>query len=153
MRKSRYRTPIYFFIASAICIVLGIIAEPLIKSNATEEQLIDNVLLNAIPFILIFVGIIVAFIGVIIVIAFALNEKISRRIYRIIERVIIVGIVLGILGMFQPWIFEFYRAGFILLLISTIAFIVWSHVSPKEVQRQSDRAVDSVKPPVELGSS
>jgi hypothetical protein len=33
--------------------------------------------------------------------------------------------------MFQPWVFAAYTYGFILLLFSTLAFIVWSHIVPK----------------------
>ena len=43
---------------------------------------------------------------------------------------IISGIVVGAVGMFQPWLFRAYTLGFLLLLFSTLAFIVWSHVRP-----------------------
>jgi hypothetical protein len=50
------------------------------------------------------------------------------------ERVIIGGIVLGVVCMFQPWVFVGYKYGFLLVLFSTLAFIVWSHVTPADVQ-------------------
>jgi hypothetical protein len=45
--------------------------------------------------------------------------------------VLIALILLGIVGMFQPVEIALYRYGFLLLLFSTIGFIVFSHMSPK----------------------
>ncbi len=58
------------------------------------------------------------------------SHRIDEASFARIERVIIGGIVLGVVGMFQPWLFAGYKLGFQLLLISTLAFIVWSHVTP-----------------------
>jgi hypothetical protein len=62
--------------------------------------------------------------------AVRLNHRVPERTHRLIEYVLIGGIVLGIIGMFQPWIFPLFRYGFYILLISTIGFIAWSHVTP-----------------------
>ena len=44
----------------------------------------------------------------------------------------IIGLMMvGMLGMFQPVSLAVYRYGFLLLLFSTILFIVISHMSPK----------------------
>ena len=58
------------------------------------------------------------------------SDRIDAASFARIERVIIGGIVLGVVGMFQPWLFVGYKLGFQLLLLSTLAFIVWSHVTP-----------------------
>lgn len=58
------------------------------------------------------------------------SDRIDAASFARIERVIIGGIVLGVVGMFQPWLFLGYKYGFLLLLFSTLAFIVWSHVTP-----------------------
>ncbi|MBI3957163.1 MAG: hypothetical protein HY328_00035 [Chloroflexi bacterium] len=58
------------------------------------------------------------------------SDRIDATIFARIERVIIAGILLGVVGMFQPWLFVGYKLGFQLLLLSTLAFIVWSHVTP-----------------------
>jgi len=58
------------------------------------------------------------------------SDRIDAASFARIERVIIGGIVLGVVGMFQPWLFAGYKLGFQLLLLSTLAFIVWSHVTP-----------------------
>jgi hypothetical protein len=55
----------------------------------------------------------------------------SRKTYSRVERAIIALMLLGMIGMFQPFALELYRYGFLLLLFSTIVFIVVSHVSPK----------------------
>ena len=55
----------------------------------------------------------------------------SRRTYSRVERVIIALMLLGIVGMFQPFAIALYRYGFLLLLISTIGFIIISHIVPK----------------------
>jgi hypothetical protein len=49
-----------------------------------------------------------------------------------IERIIIAAILLGIVGMFQPWAIELYTWGFPLLFFATLAFIVISHITPRE---------------------
>ena len=131
MINKRPRVPIGLPIAAVITLILGIAAGPVIDSLATEEQLATNVLLSAIPFVLIFVSIILLFITLIWLVASMLNNRIPERIYRPVEWIIIAGIVLGIVGMFQPWTFAGYRYGFMLLFFSTLAFILWSHVVPK----------------------
>src|SRR3990170_894620 len=92
MTKTRLSTPIALPIAIIIFLVLGLIAGPFIRSRATEEQLADNVLLSALPFILIVVAIILAFITLIAIIARLLSNNISPRIFSIVERILIAGI-------------------------------------------------------------
>jgi len=55
----------------------------------------------------------------------------SRGVYTRVERTIIVLMLLGMVGMFQPFVIGLYRYGFLLLLFSTILFIIISHVSPR----------------------
>jgi hypothetical protein len=136
MTKKRPRVPIGLPIAAVITFVLGLVAGPVIRSMASAERLATNVLLSAIPFVLIFVAIILTFITIIWLVASVLNHNIPARIYRPIELAIIAGIVLGIFGMFQPWSFAAYRVGFFLLFGSTLAFILWSHVVPKGIQQE-----------------
>lgn len=52
----------------------------------------------------------------------------SSKVVGTITRLCIAGIILGILGMIQPWVFELFRYGFYVLLISTLVYIVISHV-------------------------
>ncbi len=138
MVKRRPHVPIGLPIAAVICFGLGLVARPVINSSFSEKELATNVLLSAIPFILIFVAIILVFISLIWLLGSVLNHTVPARIYRPIESIIIAGIVLGILGMFQPWAFALYKIGFPLLLTSTLAFIVWSHIVPKRIQRDEE---------------
>lgn len=136
--KYRPRVPIALPLIALALLILGLLAGPFIQNRATPEQLANNVLLSAIPFILIFVAIILFFITLIVLIATALSNNISVRVYRIIESILIAGIVLGIVGMFQPWLFQAYKYGFLVLLFSTLSFIVWSHVTPRREEIQEE---------------
>ena len=63
----------------------------------------------------------------------------SKKTYSRVERVLIGLILLGIVGMFQPIVIDLYRYGFLLLLFSTIGFIVFSHMSPKDEEPDAAR--------------
>ncbi|MEZ4737165.1 MAG: hypothetical protein R3E79_59555 [Caldilineaceae bacterium] len=89
--------------------------------------------MNALYFILGFLLILGGFIYFIRWVGRQLSHKISPDRFTQIERVIIAGIVVGVVSMFQPWLFVGYKYGFLLLLFSTLAFIVWSHVTPAAV--------------------
>lgn len=130
MKLNRPRVPIGLLISGVITLILGFAAGPVIESLTTEQQRATNVLLSAIPFVLIFASIIIFFISFIWLVATALNGQVPATSYRVVETVIIAGIVLGIFGMFQPWLFAGYKYGFLLLLFSTLSFILWSHVTP-----------------------
>jgi hypothetical protein len=131
MEKRRLHVPIGLPIAGVILLIVGNVLGPIIQNNFSERTLSRNTILNGIPFILIFVSIVLFFMSAIWLIASALNKNVSMRIYKPVETIIIAGIVLGIIGMFQPWLLVLYRLGFRLLLASTIAFMVWSHIIPK----------------------
>ena len=66
----------------------------------------------------------------------------SRKVYGRVERTIIAMIMLGMLGMFQPLAIELFRYGFLLLLVSTLLFIVVSHLAPKPEPAEPSAAVD-----------
>jgi uncharacterized membrane protein len=140
-KKKRSGVPIGMPIAAVVLLVLGLVARPLILNNVSEQQLARNVLLSAIPFILIFAAIVVAFMSVVWFAASRLNENVSQKLYRPIELALMGGILLGIFFMFQPWIFELFRVGFFLLLGSTLGFILWSHVRPKGTHQEELRSV------------
>lgn len=153
MAKARPRIPVTLLIVIAVLLVLGFVANNYIIARMTPEQLADNVLLNAIPFILIFVAIILAFIALIVMAARILDNNISPRLHRIIETVLIAGIVLGVISMFQPWVFAAFKYGFVLLLVSTLSFILWSHVTPRrEAYEAEESLAESTPRNLESGS-
>ena len=96
-------------------------------------------------FIIGFVAILLTFIAFIVLVAIKLGPVVSLGVYTLIEVVIIAGILLGTLGMFQPWDLMGFRLGFLILLVSTLAFIVWSHLIPKRAEdgQGSEGASDS----------
>jgi lysylphosphatidylglycerol synthetase-like protein (DUF2156 family) len=138
MAKIRPRVPIGIPIAAVVLFILGLVAGPIIESTVPEEKLATNVLISAIPFIFIFVAIVLVFITIVWLVATALGNNIPERIHRPIETICIAGIALGVVAMFQPWSLALYRIGFFVLLISTLSFILWSHVIPKGVRRQEE---------------
>lgn len=73
-----------------------------------------------------------------------LSRNISSRVFGLIEKVMIVGILLGAIGMFQPWILGGYRVGFHVVLLSTLAYIVWSHIAPRPASPDEEVTVDTL---------
>jgi hypothetical protein len=131
-------------ITAVILLVLGIALSPFIQDIFTEEQLSTNPLFSGIPFLLVFISIILFFMSFTWWVSNRLNFRVSDKVYQRIEKIFIGGIVLGIIMMFQPWVFVLFRYGFYLLLVSTLAFIVWSHVTA--AAPIDDFAVDAVDP-------
>ena len=118
------------FLIILVLIVLGIVAGPLIRSNFTEEQRAANVLLEALPFILIFVAIILTFITLIILAASMLNQNIPRSTYRLVERIIITGIVVQRAG---------YNSAFVLTAaVAAVGALWWAFGVPKIEQIELD---------------
>ena len=125
------------FPAIAVLLVLaGVGVTMWIGQNVTIDQLARNVLLAATPFILTFVAIILLFITFVMAVNYLVSGRIAARPHYIVESIIIICILAGIVGIFQQWVKAFYSAGFMLLLLSTLAFIVWSHITPKRVRMQ-----------------
>lgn len=125
----RFRGTITKF-AIAIAIILAFAGVFTLYTSTLSEEAQGEVLTKAIPFVAIFVAILLVYICAIVVLAIALNGKTPPRTYRPIEHIIIAGILLGVLGLFQGWKLFVYQNGFLLLLFSVLAFIVWSHISP-----------------------
>lgn len=121
MGSKRFRPLITGGILVAAFLVLRLILPRVLPPVAGE----------AAAFLTVFLAILVAFIFLIAFSASELGGKISRRVHRLIEGATIAGIILGVVGMFQPWTMLGYRIGFHLVLVSTLAFTLWSHVSPK----------------------
>jgi hypothetical protein len=55
----------------------------------------------------------------------------TTKTYYRVERTIVGLMMAGMVGMFQPLSADLFRYGFLVLLFSTIAFIVISHMSPR----------------------
>lgn len=132
----RNRLLIMVLIAIAL-VVVGWLAAPL-AAPVRAGQPPPNLLVTLTPFILIFVGIIVALIAFIIFCSTMLNGKIDAMLYSRVEIGLIGGIILGVVGMIQPFVMDLFRYGFLLLLICTFGFIIWSHLVPRHAAQRDE---------------
>src|SRR5215831_12576565 len=106
--------------------------------------------MTAVYFVAGFVVALGAFIAMIGVVSARLGPAVSPRLYAWAEAAIISGILLGTAAMIQPWASAGLQWGFLLLLFSTLAFIVWSHVTPR---RAANGAASAENAPQERNAS
>ena len=127
---SRYIGPVKWL--GGIAILLFVLAAVFgsVAPGMVSEDVRNRVLFQAVPFILVFVGILLLYVLLITLVALRFNGKVPGRTYNGVERLTIIGIVFGTACLFNPWSFVPYRYGFLMLLVSTLAFILWSHISP-----------------------
>jgi lysylphosphatidylglycerol synthetase-like protein (DUF2156 family) len=131
MRSSEYRGPIAWLGGSAVfAVVFGLLfraLSPVLFPPGIREQ----VIVQAIPFVGIFAALILLFILSITLASIRFRRIIPGRTHRPVELLTIAGILLGIVALFQPWHLGPYTFGFGLVLISTLAYIFWSHIEPR----------------------
>ncbi|KAB2859254.1 MAG: hypothetical protein F9K46_11140 [Anaerolineae bacterium] len=137
---SKYLGPIKILGTSAVIVFLFGRIFPTLSKELLSEDTRDSVLVRAIPFVTVFVSIILLYILLIFIVAIRFNGKIPYRTYRPIELTVIAGILIGIFCLFQPWELIGYEYGFLLLLASTIGFIMWSHIVPQSAANGKDLA-------------
>ncbi len=125
---SRYLGPVKWLGGIAVGLFILAYAFGTWAPGMVSEQTRNSVLFHAIPFFFAFVGILLLYILLIVLAARRFNGKIPGRTYKGMEYVIIGGILFGTICLFNPWSFIPYRYGFLLLLFSTLGFILWSHV-------------------------
>jgi len=138
MRGKLVRIVVRFAVAIVVVLALGGVFK-LYTDSQLSEQKQQEVLIKAIPFVAVFVSIVLAFVCLIVIMAVLLNGKVPQRTYTPIEWIIITGIFIGVVGLFQMWkliglfkgwkLFP-YQYGFLVLLASLLAFMIWSHITP-----------------------
>ncbi|HTZ52318.1 MAG TPA: hypothetical protein VMF68_11695 [Spirochaetia bacterium] len=133
--KIRSLIPLKLIIAAVVLLGLSFAAGPVLSALVPDLQSSTNVLLLALPFLLVFVPIMLGFMAVIVFVSKLLHQRVPERVYKTIEYVFIAGILLGIVSMFQPWTFLLFKPGFFVLFGSLLAFMVWSHVAMKHDRR------------------
>jgi hypothetical protein len=135
---SRYIAPLKWL--GGIAILLFVVAAVFgsVASGLVSETTRASVLFQAIPFFMAFVGILLIFILLIMLVALRFNGKVPRRTYKGIENLAIAGILFGTVCLFNPWSLVPYRYGFLILLVSLLAFILWSHVIPPRTDFDSE---------------
>ena len=135
MVKIRSLIPVKLLVSAGVMLILSPVAKPVIETLATKEEVSENVLLTSIPFVLFFVSLVLLYMALIVFAGKLLGNRVPEAAYRTIEYVLIAGIALGVVGMFQPWIFALYKVGFFVLLVSTLSFILWTHITLKRARR------------------
>lgn len=124
-------------IAIAVALLFPALRDALISPEARA-----GVLVQAVPFVAVFIAVLLLYALVIVLVVRHYNGRIPNRAHAPILNVCMVGIVGGVIMLFQPFHIVGYRFGFVLLLISTLAFILWSHVLPKNAR------LDAALPPI-----
>jgi hypothetical protein len=129
MRRTLFRTLRGFAIAIVIVLAFGELFKWYTDSQLSPAKQ-DEVLIKAIPFVAVFVSIVLVFACIIVMAAIGLGGRVPQRTYRPIEMLSVAGILFGVVGLFQGWKLFAYEYGFLLLLVSLLFFMVWSHMSP-----------------------
>lgn len=130
MVKNKIRPPYVLPIISALLVIAGILYRDFVLVNIPVKQQINNVILVAIPFICYFVAILLVYIFIINVVGQVLSRRVPEKIYKVLNFIIIAGIIVGIIMMMQPFTIVLYKISFMVVLVSLLLFIIWSHVSP-----------------------
>jgi hypothetical protein len=135
MGRIRPLIPLKLIIAAVVLFALSFASRPLLGVLMPDLQTSKNVLLLAIPFLMVFVPIILTFMALVVFVSKVLHHRVPEGTYKVIEYVFIAGIVLGIISMFQPWTFLLFKPGFFVLFGSLLGFMIWSHVAMKRERR------------------
>ncbi|GAB1421264.1 hypothetical protein MASR2M15_14180 [Anaerolineales bacterium] len=98
----------------------------------------DDVLIQAIPFIAIFIGILMLFIMLIAFIAIRLHKRISHRYHRLIELTLVIGILFALVSTFQSINMVGFSYGFLLLFIMWLSFTLWTHITPRSSGKDAE---------------
>ena len=130
-RANKYRGPVTWLGGSAVvAFLIGLVFTPFSRAVLSEAAR-REVIVQAIPFVAVFVAILLLFILSVAVVGLRWHLLVPARTHRLVELTTIVGILAGIFFLFQPWHIAPYHYGFGMLLGATLAFIVWSHIAPR----------------------
>lgn len=138
MANQKVKPPFVLLIISALLVVFGFLYGKFILPTIPETTQIDNVIVIAVPFISYFVAILLVYIFLINLFSQILNYRISARIYKPVNTLIIAGIIGGILMMLQPFTIVLFKISFMVVLVSLLLFIVWSHIIPAHIAEEDE---------------
>lgn len=138
MVNKKIHPPIVLPIISLLLSIMGYFYEKVYLVTIPEQTRIDNVIIIAVPFICYFVAILLVYIFLINLFSQILNHKISPKIYKPLNFIIIGGIIGGILLMLQPFTIVLFRISFMVVLVSLLLFIFWSHIIPAALPEEEE---------------
>lgn len=138
MVNRKIKPPFVLLIASILLAVFGFLYGRFILPTIPEQTQIDNVIMIAVPFICYFVAILLVYIFVINLSSQILSYRVSVRVYKPVNFVIIAGIIGGILMMLQPFTIVLFRISFMVVLVSLLLFMIWSHITPAHVAEDEE---------------
>jgi len=136
MAIHKVKPPFALPVISMLLVLFGIFYGRYILVSIPVKEQINNVILTAVPFICYFVAILLIYIFLINVFSQILNHRISPRIHKSLNFVIIAGIIGGILMMLQPFTIVLFKISFMVVLISLLLFIFWSHIIPAYIPEE-----------------
>jgi hypothetical protein len=138
MANNKIRPPLALPIISVLLVIFGAFYGRYILVSIPMEEQINNVILTAVPFICYFVAVLLIYIFLINIFSQRLNHRISPKIYKPLFLVIIAGIIGGILMMLQPYTIVLFKASFMVVLVSLLLFIFWSHIIPADIAEEDE---------------
>jgi hypothetical protein len=134
----KLQPPFGLIIASVLLVTWGLVYKSVILVTILDKTQINPVILIAIPFISYFMASLLVYIFVVNVVSHILSYRIPENIYRLINIFVMAGIVGGVMMIFQPFSLAAYKPSFMVVLISLLGFILWSHVSPLKLVDDSE---------------
>jgi len=134
--NKRFRPPFRLLIIAVISLVAGLILQSVYSANPEIPG--TNVLMNGLPFLLVFVGILLIYIGLIVTVSRYYSGYLPEKRFLPVFTACMIGIVLGILMMFQAFSPTLYTIGFLVLLFSLLSFMIVGHITPRKEQVRSE---------------
>jgi lysylphosphatidylglycerol synthetase-like protein (DUF2156 family) len=116
--------------AAIISAIVGVLFNTAIRP-LLSERVRNEVIVTAVPFIAIFAAILLLFIMSVALLGVRFHVIVPARTHSAVEYTIIASILIGVVALFQSWSIAPYTFGLGLLLFSVLAFIVWSHIAPR----------------------
>ena len=138
MANNKIKPPFAIPVISILLVIFGVLYDRYILVTIPVKAQINNVILTAVPFICYFVSILLLYIFLINLFSQMLNYRISPKIYKPLNFAIIAGIIGGILMMLQPFALTLFKASFMVVLVSLLLFIFWSHIIPAHVPEEDE---------------
>ena len=138
MANNKIKPPFAILVISVLLVIFGALYGKYILVLIPVEEQINNVILTAVPFICYFVAILLVYIFLINLFSQILNHRISPKIYNPLNFLTIAGIIGGILIMLQPFTIILFKASFMVVLVSLLLFIFWSHIIPAAVAEEDE---------------